>query len=303
MSPSYSKNQQAVESFSEQLTIEGRSLWQDAWRRFKQNRAAITSLYILSFIVLAVLFGPYLGAHEFDIADWPNIHTGPNWDNGHYLGTDSLGRDMFVRVLVGGRISIMVGILGALVAVLIGTLYGATSGYIGGNTDRVMMRVLEILASMPFMFLVILLVTFFGRNIFLIFVAIGCVSWLDIARIVRGQTLSLKNKAFIEAAQVSGVSSRHIISRHLVPNVLGIVVVYATLLVPGMILFESFLSFLGLGVQEPMTSWGALLQEGAQTMEVAIWQLLVPAGFMVTTLFCFNYLGDGLRDALDPKQQ
>lgn len=296
------KHSQAVETLSQQLEVQGRSVWQDVWRRFKMNRAAMVSAYILAFVILAVLFGPLLGAHGFDVADWPNIHTGPSWDNGHYLGTDSLGRDLYMRVLVGGRISILVGILGAFVAVLIGTLYGAASGFIGGNTDRVMMRVLEVLASMPFMFFVILLVTFFGRNIFLIFVAIGCVSWLDVARIVRGQTLSLKGKAFIEAAQVCGVSNWNIITRHIVPNVLGVVVVYATLLVPGMILFESFLSFLGLGVQEPMTSWGSLLQEGAQTMEVAIWQLLVPASFMVVTLFCFNYLGDGLRDALDPKQ-
>ena len=293
---------QAVETLSQQIEVQGRSVWQDVWRRFKANRAAMVSTYILAFIIFAILFGPLLGAHGFDVADWPNIHTGPNWGNGHYLGTDSLGRDLYMRVLVGGRISILVGILGALVAVLIGTLYGATSGFIGGNTDRVMMRVLEVLSSMPFMFFVILLVTFFGRNIFLIFVAIGCVSWLDVARIVRGQTLSLKGKAFIEAAQVCGSSNWKIITRHIIPNVLGVVVVYATLLVPGMILFESFLSFLGLGVQEPMTSWGALLQEGAQTMEVAIWQLLVPASFMVLTLFCFNYLGDGLRDALDPKQ-
>lgn len=297
------KNIEAVEQFSQQLEITGRSLWQDVWLRFKRNKAAMSSLFILSMVILAVLFGPSFGAHGFDMADWPNIHTGPNWQNGHYLGTDSLGRDLYMRVLIGGRISILVGILGALVAIVIGTLYGATSGFIGGNTDRVMMRILEILASMPFMFLVILLVTFFGRNIFLIFVAIGCVSWLDIARIVRGQTLSLKGKAFIEAAQVGGVSNFRIVTRHIVPNVLGVVVVYATLLVPSMILFESFLSFLGLGVQEPMTSWGALLQEGAQTMEIAIWQLLVPASFMVATLFCFNYLGDGLRDALDPKQK
>lgn len=210
---------------------------------------------------------------------------------------------MFTRTLIGGRISLMVGVLGALVAVVIGTLYGATSGFIGGRTDRVMMRILEILYSIPFMFFVIVLVTFFGRNIMLIFVAIGAISWLDMARIVRGQTLSLRSKEFIEAAHVSGVSRWRIITRHIVPNVLGIVAVYSTLLVPSMILTESFLSFLGLGVQEPMTSWGALLQEGSQTMEVALWQLMYPAAFMVVTLFCFNYVGDGLRDALDPKDR
>ena len=192
---------------------------------------------------------------------------------------------------------------GALGAVLLGTVYGAVSGFFGGKTDMLMMRFLEILNAFPFMFFVILLVTFFGRNLAFIFVAIGMVSWLDVARIVRGQTLSLKRKEFVEAAEVSGVSNTAIVFRHIVPNVLGVVVVYASLLVPGMILFESFLSFLGLGVQEPMTSWGALLQEGAQTMQVAPWQLLVPSVFLVATLFCFNFIGDGLRDALDPKDR
>ncbi len=208
-----------------------------------------------------------------------------------------------VRVAIGGRISLLVGIAGALIAVLVGTLYGATSGYIGGKVDTFMMRFLEILNSFPFMFFVILLVTFFGRNIFLIFVAIGMVSWLDMARIVRGQTLSLKQKEFIEAAIVCGVSSRQIVWRHIVPNVLGVVVVYASLLVPGMILFESFLSFLGLGTQEPLSSWGGLLNDGAKSMEAAPWLLIFPALFLVITLFCFNFIGDGLRDALDPKDR
>jgi oligopeptide transport system permease protein len=208
-----------------------------------------------------------------------------------------------VRVAIGGRISLMVGIAAALVAVLLGTLYGASSGFLGGKTDSVMMRLLEILTSFPFMFFVILLVTFFGQNIFLIFIAIGMVSWLDMARIVRGQTLSLKRKEFIEAAVVSGVPPHSIILRHIVPNVLGVVVVYASLLVPSMILFESFLSFLGLGTQEPLSSWGALLSDGANSMEVSPWLLLFPALFLVVTLFCFNFIGDGLRDALDPKDR
>ncbi|WP_417615483.1 oligopeptide ABC transporter permease OppC [Oceanisphaera sp.] len=294
---------QALEQFSDRLEIAGRSLWQDARGRFFANRAALASLMILVAIILLVLIGPYFSPYAFDDTDWGAMMAAPSLDNGHYFGTDSLGRDLFVRTLVGGRISLMVGLMGALVAVVIGTLYGTASGFIGGRTDRVMMRVLEILYSFPFMFFVILLVTFFGRNILLIFFAIGAVSWLDMARIVRGQTLSLKNKEFIEAAQVGGVGKATIICRHIVPNVLGIVAVYATLLVPGMILFESFLSFLGLGVQEPMTSWGALLDEGSKSMEIALWQLLFPAGFMVTTLFCFNFIGDGLRDALDPKDR
>jgi len=295
------ENLEAVEKFAENLEVEGRSLWQDARIRFVRNKAAMVSLCILFVMTLAVVFLPMIAQHTFDDTDWYAMHVGPNID--HWFGTDSLGRDLYVRTLVGGRISLMVGILGAFVAVLIGTLYGATSGFIGGKVDRIMMRILEILYAVPFMFLVIVLVTFFGRNIVLIFVAIGAIAWLDMARIVRGQTLSLRNKEFIEAANVSGVSNWKIITRHIVPNVLGIVAVYSTLLIPSMILTESFLSFLGLGVQEPMTSWGALLQEGAQTMEIAIWQLVFPASFMVVTLFFFNYVGDGLRDALDPKDR
>ncbi len=297
------QNSEAISEFADKLEIEGRSLWQDARIRFMRNRAAMVSLGVLLVITLLVIFGSHLSEFVFDDTDWGAMHQGPSIESGHYFGTDSLGRDMFVRTLLGGQISLMVGVMGAFVAVLIGTLYGATSGFLGGTVDRVMMRLLEILYGIPFMFFVILLVTFFGRNIFLVFVAIGAVSWLDMARIVRGQTLSLKNKEFIEAAEVCGVSKWKIITRHIVPNVLGIVAVYATLLVPQMILTESFLSFLGLGVQEPMTSWGALLQDGSQTMEIAIWQLLYPAAFMVVTLFSFNYVGDGLRDALDPKDR
>ncbi|WP_372882684.1 oligopeptide ABC transporter permease OppC [Psychromonas sp.] len=295
------ENSAAIESFAENLEIEGRSLWQDARIRFMRNKAAMVSLVILFLITLAVIFVPMFSEFAFDDTDWYALHEAPSMT--HLFGTDSLGRDLFVRTLIGGRISLMVGVLGALVAVLIGTVYGASSGFIGGKLDRAMMRILEILYSIPFMFLVIVLVTFFGRNIILIFVAIGAIAWLDMARIVRGQTLSLRSKEFIEAAHVCGVSQWNIIRRHIIPNVLGIVAVYSTLLVPSMILTESFLSFLGLGVQEPMTSWGALLQEGSQTMEVAIWQLGFPAAFMVVTLFCFNYIGDGLRDALDPKDR
>ncbi|CED71768.1 oligopeptide ABC transporter permease OppC [Aliivibrio wodanis] len=295
------ENLEAIEAFSENLEIEGRSLWQDARLRFMRNKAAMISLCVLTVMTLAVIFLPMFSQYAYDDTDWYALHEAPS--AAHLFGTDSLGRDLFVRTLVGGRISLMVGILGALVAVLIGTLYGATSGFVGGKVDRIMMRFIEILYAVPFMFLVIVLVTFFGRNIVLIFVAIGAIAWLDMARIVRGQTLSLRSKEFIEAAHVCGVSKWGIITRHIVPNVLGIVAVYSTLLIPSMILTESFLSFLGLGVQEPMTSWGALLQEGAQTMEVAIWQLTFPALFMVVTLFCFNYVGDGLRDALDPKDR
>lgn len=297
------KNSEALDNFSEKLEIEGRSLWQDARRRFIHNRAAVASLFVLLLVALFVVFAPMLSAFTYDDTDWAMMSAAPDMSSGHYMGTDSSGRDLLVRVAIGGRISLMVGIAAALVAVVLGTLYGTLAGYLGGRIDSVMMRLLEILNSFPFMFFVILLVTFFGQNILLIFVAIGMVSWLDMARIVRGQTLSLKRKEFIEAAEVGGVTTLNIVLRHIVPNVLGVVVVYASLLVPSMILFESFLSFLGLGTQEPLSSWGALLSDGANSMEVSPWLLLYPAGFLVITLFCFNFIGDGLRDALDPKDR
>ncbi|MFN2045921.1 oligopeptide ABC transporter permease OppC [Pantoea agglomerans] len=297
------KNSEALDAFSEKLEVEGRSLWQDARRRFIHNRAASISLLVLFLITLFVIFAPMLAQFTYDDTDWAMMSSPPDTTSGHWFGTDSSGRDLLVRVAIGGRISLMVGVASALIAVIVGTLYGSIAGYLGGKTDSVMMRILEILNSFPFMFFVILLVTFFGRNILLIFAAIGMVSLLDMARIVRGQTLSLKRKEFIEAAHVGGVSTWKIVVRHIVPNVLGVVVVYASLLVPSMILFESFLSFLGLGTQEPLSSWGALLSDGANSMEVSPWLLLYPAGFLVVTLFCFNFIGDGLRDALDPKDR
>ncbi len=302
------ESHKAVENFSEQLAnerleIEGRSLWADARRRFLSNKAAVASMIVLAAVTLLIIFGPAASQFTYEEIDWANMAAPPSMETGHFFGTDHLGRDLFVRTLEGGRISFMVGALGALVAVIIGTIYGAMAGFLGGRVDNLMMRALEILQSFPFMFLVILMITFFGRSILLIFIAIGAVSWLDMARIVRGQTLSLKSKEFVEAAIISGANSSQIIFRHLIPNLLGIVVVYASLLVPGMILFESFLSFLGLGVQEPMTSWGALVNEGAISMEVAVWQLAFPTTFLVITLFCFNFIGDGLRDALDPKDR
>ncbi len=290
-----------LRAFSQKLNTEGRSLWQDAWRRFVHNRVALSSLIILLLILLFVILAPILSPFSYDDTDWSMMSVAPEIGSGHYFGTDSSGRDLLVRVAIGGQISLMTGVASALVAVIVGTFYGALAGYTGGKWDALMMRIVEILNAFPFMFFVILLVTLFGRNILLIFIAIGMVSWLDMARIVRGQTLSLKRKAFIEAAQINGVSTAKILWRHIVPNVLGVVVVYASLLVPGIILFESFLSFLGLGTQEPLSSWGTLLSDGANSMEVSPWLLLCPAVFLTITLFCFNFIGDGLRDALDPQ--
>jgi oligopeptide transport system permease protein len=219
------------------------------------------------------------------------------------FGTDSNGRDLLTRTLIAGRVSLTIGLLASLVALLIGVTYGAVSGYLGGRVDMVMMRIVDVLYSLPFIFFVILLVVFFGRNFILMFIAVGAVEWLDMARIVRGQTFSLKNREFVQAAQALGVDSGGILRRHIVPNLLGPVVVYVTLLVPKVILLESFLSFLGLGVQEPMTSWGVLISEGARNLQGASWMLIFPSIFLTATLFALNFIGDGLRDALDPKDR
>lgn len=280
-----------------------RSLWSDAWSTLRQNRAAMAAALVLGIVVLLVLFGPPLSAWRFDKPNWDEIAVPPSFVGGHLFGTDSLGRDLFARTLMGGRMSLLVGIVSTLVSLIIGIAYGATAGFLGGRVDRVMMRIVDILYALPFMFLVILLMVLFGRNIVLIFVAIGAINWLDMARIVRGQTLGLKQREFIEAARVSGVKSGRIILRHIVPNLLGVVVIYVTLTIPQVILVESFLSFLGLGVQEPMTSWGVMVSDGALDMENAPWMLIFPAVFLAVTLFCFNYLGDGLRDALDPRDR
>jgi oligopeptide transport system permease protein len=281
----------------------GRSLWSDAWRVLRRNRAAMTALLLLATMTLLVIVGPWLSAFSFDATDWDRISEPPSLASGHWFGTDALGRDLFVRTLYGGRISLLVGAVATAVSLLIGISYGAIAGYVGGRVDQVMMRIVDILYALPFMFLVILLMVLFGRNIVLIFFAIGAINWLDMARIVRGQAMSLRSKEYVEAARAGGVRTGRIIFRHIVPNLLGVVIVYATLTVPQVILVESFLSFLGLGVQEPMTSWGALVNEGAQELENAPWMLLFPATWLALTLFCFNFVGDGLRDALDPRDR
>lgn len=279
------------------------SLLADAWRRLRANRAAVTAMWMLGALVAMVLFGPWLSPHDVDTSDWSRIASPPSLGDGHYFGTDFLGRDVYVRTLEGGRISLLVGLVATAVSLIIGVAWGATAGYLGGRVDALMMRIVDILYAMPFLFFVILLMVLFGRHIVLIFVAIGAINWLDMARIVRGQTLSLKEREFIEAAEAFGVGTTAILFRHIAPNLLGVVMVYVTLTIPQVILVESFLSFLGLGVQEPNTSWGSLVNDGAQQMEQAPWLLVFPALFLAITLFCLNFIGDGLRDALDPRER
>jgi oligopeptide transport system permease protein len=288
----------------------GRSLWADARARLLRNKAAVTGMVLLALIALLAVLAPLLSRYSYEAIDYSIVSCAPDWwpfeatctaGGSHWFGTDAVGRDLFVRVLYGARVSLAVGFVATLVSLVIGVLYGATAGYLGGRIDAVMMRAVDILYSLPFIFFVIILMVMFDRNFFLLFVAIGAVVWLTMARIVRGQTLSAKQKEYIEAARAAGVSPFGIITRHIIPNVVGPVVVYITLTVPDVILIESFLSFLGLGIQEPLTSWGVLIADGANTIESAPWMLVFPALFMAVTLFCFNFIGDGLRDALDPK--
>ena len=287
----------------------GRSLWQDARARFFRNHAAVGSLVVLGLVAAFAGFGDLATPWTNEQIDWTMLGNvaeqgAPSLANGHYFGVDELGRDLFARTVQGTRISLAVGIVGALISVVVGTLYGATAGYFGGRIDGAMMRVVDVLMAIPYMFVLILLMVVFSRSILMLFIGIGLISWLDMARIARGQTLSIKSREFVEAAVAIGVRPRRIILRHIVPNLLGVVIVYATLLVPSMIVYESFISFLGLGVQEPATSWGALINAGAGQMQYGtLWQLLFPLFFFVITLFSFFFLGDGLRDALDPKDR
>ena len=289
--------------------VKGRSLWADARKRFFKNKAAVGGLIVLLLVLAFAVFGSSIARYSNETLDFSIMGQiaekgGPSLSNGHYFGTDDLGRDLFARTVQGTQISLAVGIVGSAIAVLVGTFYGAFAGYVGGRTDNVMMRLVDILMSIPYMFVLILLLVVFGRSIIMLFMGIGLISWLDMSRIVRGQTLSLKHKEFIEAAEATGVSRLTIIRRHIVPNLLGVVAVYATLLVPLMILTESFISFLGLGVQEPLTSWGALISEGSGTINYGtLWQLAFPLFFFIITLFAFFFVGDGLRDALDPKDR
>lgn len=284
-------------SLAEQHIEAGTSLWRDAWHRLAKNKLAVASGIFLLLLALACFAGPLLGVQPYDEMDLDIGAVGPNAH--HWFGTDILGRDLFSRTLFGGRVSLLVGMVATGVSLVIGVLYGAVAGFIGGKVDSAMMRIVDIMYALPFTIFVILLMVFFGRNIYLLFLAIGAVEWLTMARIVRGQVLSLRRTEFIEAAQALGLRKRRIILRHMIPNVLGVVVVYATLTVPSVMLLESFLSFLGFGVQRPMSSWGTLISEGAKSMEEYPWLLFFPALGFSLTLFSLNFFGDGLRDALD----
>ncbi|OYU44872.1 MAG: peptide ABC transporter permease [Burkholderiales bacterium PBB4] len=280
-----------------------RTLWTDARVRFFRNKAAVVSLAILSIIILVCIVGPWVLPHDFDAADWDAMSAPPSLANAHYWGTDEAGRDLLVRCLIGGRISLMVGILATIASVTLGIAWGAVAGFMGGKVDAFMMRIVDMMYAIPYLLIAILLVTILGREFYLVVITITAFSWMDMARIVRGQTLSLRSREYVEAARSIGVSTTRIITSHIVPNLLGIVVIYTTVTVPGVILTESVLSFLGLGIQEPMTSWGVLIQDGTKVMDVSPWILLFPGALLSITLYCFNFIGDGMRDALDPKDR
>ena len=276
---------------------QGSSPGRDAWHRLRKNRLAVAGGITLVILTILCVAGPWFLKATYQEQNLALGATAPS--GAHWLGTDTLGRDLLVRLLYGGRISLGVGLCATFVALTIGVVYGAVAGYLGGKADAVMMRIVDIIYALPFTIFVILLMVFFGRNIILLFVAIGAVEWLTMARIVRGQIMTLKKMEFIEAARALGYGHRRIIFRHLLPNALGPIIVYATLTIPAVMLLEAFLSFLGLGVQPPMSSWGTLIKDGAEKMEEFWWLLVFPGGVFSLTLFSLNFLGDGLRDALD----
>lgn len=312
---------------NQQQVVKGASLWRDAWKRLLKNKLAVFGLVVITLIAIAVTIGPYLLQSFAGITPAGMPTSGdlfksspPSWKN--WMGTDDAGRDIFARVLQGGRISLMVGIISTIVSLVVGVSYGAIAGYMGGRIDNLMMRIVDVLYSIPYILIVIVLLSVFGgpntpqwiqslannfgggqglSQIFLLFFALGLVSWLTMARVVRGQILSLKNQEFVMAARATGVSTPSIIFRHLVPNALGPVIVYATLTIPSVMLTEAFLSFLGIGVQAPYASWGSLANEGIKNISIFPWQLIFPGVTMALTLFSLNFLGDGLRDALDPQ--
>lgn len=279
----------------------GTSLWKDAWYRLVRNKAALASGIYVAILLLVAIFTPWIAPYEYDAIHYDDIGAAPSLK--YLFGADVLGRDLFTRCLYGIRISMAVGIVSTLVSFFIGVAYGAVAGYKGGKTDAMMMRIVDTLYALPYIFVVIILMTLFGRDIILLFVALGAVEWLTMARIVRGQILSLKNREFVDAARCVGTRPRKIIFGHLIPNALGPIIVYSTLTVPAIILQEAFLSFLGLGVQAPMASLGSLCADGAQGMEIYPWLIIFPGVILASLLFSLNYFGDGLRDALDPRMR
>ncbi len=277
----------------------GSSLWADSWKQLKKNKAAMIGLGILILLIAASIAAPWLTPYTYEQMDVVMGATKPSAQ--HLLGTDVSGRDLLTRLLYGGRISFLVAFCATAVSLMIGVPYGAISGYVGGRTDAAMMRIVDILYTMPFTILAILLMVIFGRNIYLMFGAIGAIEWLVMARIIRGQVMALRQQDFVESAIAIGSSHRRIIWKHIIPNVMGIIIVYTTLTIPRVMLMETFLSFLGLGIQPPMSSWGLLIRDGASVMESYPWLLIIPAAVFSITLFSMNFLGDGLRDALDPR--
>ena len=275
------------------------TLWSDAWRRLLANKAAVAGGLVLLIFILLAIFAPWVAPHSYS---YQNLELGASPPSSDFLlGTDTLGRDLFSRILYGARVSLMVGFVATGVALIIGVSWGIIAGYFGGKTDSVMMRIVDVLYGLPFIIFIILLMVIFGRNIWLLFGAIGAVEWLTMARIVRGQVLTIKNQEYVLAAQAMGVSNIQMFRKHIFPNILGPIAVYATLTIPQVMLLEAFLSFLGLGIQPPMSSWGTLIRYGVESMEEYSWLLIYPGLTFTITLFALNFFGDGLRDALDPK--
>ncbi len=284
-------------------SIPGCALNRRLWHRLRRHPGALIAGNVLLLLALSSLIVPALSPYDYYTPQLDLISQPPTLRGGHLLGTDPLGRDLLIRVLWGCRISLLIGLAASCISIVVGVSWGAIAGYAGGSTDALMMRAVDVLYSVPFVPFVIVLTMLFGRELWLMFVAIGAVSWLDIARIVRGEALSLKRREFIEAARVSGVRAARMIRRHIVPNLLGVVIIYATLTVPTVILFEAFMSFLGLGVRVPLASLGSLIADGASDMQAHPHLLLVPAAVLATIVYCFNFIGDGLRDALDPRER
>ena len=278
---------------------QGSSLWSDAWRRLLANKAAVAGGIILLALIILAIFAPWIAPHSYA---YQNLELGAQPPSGNFLlGTDTLGRDLFSRILYGARVSLLVGFVATGVALVIGVSWGIIAGYFGGRVDSVMMRIVDVLYGLPFIIFIILLMVIFGRNIWLLFGAIGAVEWLTMARIVRGQVLTIKNQEYVLAAQAMGVTNMQMFRKHIFPNILGPIAVYATLTIPQVMLLEAFLSFLGLGIQPPMSSWGTLIRYGVESMEEYSWLLIYPGLTFTITLFALNFFGDGLRDALDPK--